>query len=230
MVDGNRIVVVTGASGGLGRFVTQAFLDTGAHVIGIGRHSPGPSGSNERLLSISADLDGAAAAENAVGEVLSRFEKIDVLAHLVGGFEGGQSIIETEEATLNRMLDLNLRSAFRIVRLVAPHMRTRRSGRIIAVASRTAVDPQPLLGAYGSSKAALVALMRTLALELKSYGVTVNVVLPGTMDTPANRAAMPSADPGAWVHPAQVAKVILWLASDGAGQITGANIPIYGTQ
>jgi NAD(P)-dependent dehydrogenase (short-subunit alcohol dehydrogenase family) len=108
-------------------------------------------------------------------------------------------------------------------------MQARRSGRIIAIASRTAVEPQALLGAYGSSKAALVALMHTLALELKSHNVTVNVVLPGTMDTPANRAAMPSADPGTWVHPAQVAKVILWLASEDAGQMTGANIPVYGT-
>jgi NAD(P)-dependent dehydrogenase (short-subunit alcohol dehydrogenase family) len=150
------------------------------------------------------------------------------LIHLVGGFAGGTSVDATPEATIDRMLDANFRSAFHILAAVLPRMRAQGSGRIVAIGSRPALDPVPTLGAYAASKAALVSLIRTVALENKAAGITANVVLPGMMDTPINRAAMPAADPSKWVRPADVATLILYLASDQAAQISGAVIPIYG--
>ena len=123
---------------------------------------------------------------------------------------------------------MNLRAAFHMFRAVLPDMRARGAGRILAIGSRTAVDPQPMVGAYSASKAALVSLVRTIALENKDRGISANVILPGTMDTPANRAAMPGADPAKWVQPAQVASLLVHLASDEASQISGAVIPILG--
>jgi NAD(P)-dependent dehydrogenase (short-subunit alcohol dehydrogenase family) len=159
---------------------------------------------------------------------LSRFPRVDALVHLMGGFAGGQSVADTEAAVFERMLDLNLRSALYVARAFLPAMRERGAGRILAVGSRTAVEPKPMLGAYTVSKAALVALIRTIALENRDRGITANLVLPGTMDTPANRAAMPDADPAKWVQPEQVAAMLVHLASDAASDVNGAVIPIYG--
>jgi NAD(P)-dependent dehydrogenase (short-subunit alcohol dehydrogenase family) len=164
------------------------------------------------------------------GDVMTRFGRIDILAHAMGGFAGGKSVAETDDATLDAMLDLNYRSAFFIARAVLPHMRRQGGGRILAVASRQGVEPGAMVGAYSASKAALVALVRVIALENKDRDISANTVLPGTMDTPANRAADPQADPSQWVQPAQVAALLVHLASDAGAQVTGAAIPIYGKQ
>jgi NAD(P)-dependent dehydrogenase (short-subunit alcohol dehydrogenase family) len=126
------------------------------------------------------------------------------------------------------MLEMNLRSAFYIARAVLPHMRAAGSGRILAIGSRAAVEPGAGAGAYSASKAALVSLIRTLAVENKDRCISANVILPGTMDTPANRAADPKADFSRWVQPSQVAGMLLHLASDAAAQVSGAVIPVYG--
>jgi NAD(P)-dependent dehydrogenase (short-subunit alcohol dehydrogenase family) len=126
------------------------------------------------------------------------------------------------------MFDMNLNSAFHILRAAIPHMRRARVGRIIAISSRAAENPGATIGAYSTSKAALVSLIRTVALENKDVGITANVILPGTMDTPANRKAMPGADMSTWVQPASVASLIVWLAGDAGKDVTGAAIPVYG--
>jgi NAD(P)-dependent dehydrogenase (short-subunit alcohol dehydrogenase family) len=126
------------------------------------------------------------------------------------------------------MFELNVNSAFHIIRAVLPHMRKAGSGRIIAIGSRAAESPGVGVGAYSASKAALVSLMRTVALENKDAGITANVILPGTIDTPANRKAMPSADTSQWVQPVDIAGLILWLTSPPAKDVTGAAIPVYG--
>ena len=126
------------------------------------------------------------------------------------------------------MLAMNLRAAFHFIKAVVPGMRAQGSGRILAIGSRTAVVPTATLGAYSASKAALVSLVQTVALENKDRGITANVILPGTMDTPANRKAMPDADPARWVAPAQVAALLVHLASDAGSNINGAVIPILG--
>jgi len=167
-------------------------------------------------------------ARKAVDTVIAHFGKIDLLAHTVGGFAGGQSVADTDDATFQRMFDMNLNSAFHILRAVIPLMRAARAGRIVAIGSRAAESPGANVSAYSASKAALVSLIRTVAIENKDIGITANTILPGTIDTAANRAAMPRADVSQWVKPESIASLIVWLASDGAKDVTGTAIPVYG--
>ena len=224
-----RIALVTGANGGLGIHVTQALLDAGFAVVGLAPKIQQSDFKSSNFTALPAALDSLAAAKKAADSVIARFGKIDVLAHLVGGFAGGQTVADTDDATFQRMFDMNLNSAFHMLRAVIPHMRKAAAGRIIAIGSRAAEAPGPTVGAYSASKAALVSLVRTVALENKDAGITANVILPGTMDTPANRKAMPGADTSAWVQPASVASLIVWLAGDAGKDVTGAAIPVYGS-
>lgn len=228
-LDG-KVVLVTGAKGGLGSFVTQDFLAAGAQVVGVSRSIHSSDFPNPRFTAMPADLSSGAAANKLVADVLARFARIDALVHVMGGFAGGQSVADTDDATIDRMLNVNYRAAFFIMRAVLPQMRLQGSGRILAVASRQGVEPAAMTAAYSASKAALVALVHTIALENKDRGVSANSVLPATMDTPANRGGDPDAGGGQWVDPAQVAELLLYLASDAAAQITGAAIPVYGKQ
>ncbi len=222
-----KIVLVTGASGGLGTYVTQAFLEAGATVIGTSRKIQQSDFTAAGFNAIPGEISSRAGAQTIVDSVVARFGRLDVLAHTVGGFAGGQSVTDTDDATFQRMLDLNLNSVFHILRATIPVLR-KSSGRIIAIGSRAAVEPGPGVGAYSASKAAMLSLVKTVAAENRDAGVTANVVLPGTMDTPANRMAMPDADFARWVQPANVASLIVWLASDAGKEITGAAIPVYG--
>jgi NAD(P)-dependent dehydrogenase (short-subunit alcohol dehydrogenase family) len=126
------------------------------------------------------------------------------------------------------MLGLNLRSAYTIFRAVLPGMLKAGKGRIVAVGARAAIEPIANFAAYSVSKAALVALVKTVALEVKDSGITANAVLPSVIDTPANRAAMPAADASKWVTPESIAGLLVWLVSDAARDVNGAAIPIYG--
>jgi NAD(P)-dependent dehydrogenase (short-subunit alcohol dehydrogenase family) len=222
-----KIALVTGADGGLGTHVTRALLNEGATVIGVSRKAQ-PASDTPSFFALAADLSSGENAKSTVDGIVVRFGSLDVVAHLVGGFAGGKTVAETDDATFQRMLDMNLNSAFYVLRAVIPHMRRAGSGRIIAIGSRAAEDPGPGVGAYSASKAALVSLIRTVAAENKDLAITANVVLPGTMDTPANRQAMPSADTSKWVRPASVASLIVWLASDAGKDVNGAVIPVYG--
>jgi len=224
----SKVVLITGANGGLGTAVTNAFLQAGAKVAGVSKKIQNSEFPGPNFIAYPGEIGSTDAARTVVASVIAKWEKIDALVHLVGGFAGGKSVVETGEATLDQMLDVNLRAAFHMFRAVLPDMRARGAGRILAIGSRTAVDPQPMAGAYSASKAALVSLVRTIALENKDRGISANVILPGTMDTPANRAAMPGVDPAKWVQPAQVASLLVHLASDQASEISGAVIPILG--
>ena len=223
-----KTALVTGASGGLGTHVTKVLLDTGFAVVGLAPKIRQSDFDHPNFTALSAAIDSLDAAKKAADTVIARFGAIDVLAHLVGGFAGGQTIADTDDATFQRMFDMNFNSAFHMLRAVLPHMRKAGAGRIIAIGSRAAEDPGPKVGSYSASKAALISLIRTVALENKDAGITANVILPGTMDTPANRKAMPGADVSTWVQPASVASLIVWLAGDAGKDVTGASIPVYG--
>ena len=223
-----KIALVTGANGGLGTYVTQALLDAGATVVGVSRKIQQTDFKSPTFIALPAEISSAEGAKNAVDSVISRVGRLDVVVHTIGGFAGGQTIAETDDATFHRMFDLNLNSAFYLLRAVIPHLRKTANGRIIAIASRAAVDPGPGVGAYSASKAALVSLIRTVALDNKDMGITANVILPGTMDTPGNRKAMPMADVSKWVQPANVAGLITWLAGENGKDVNGAVIPVYG--
>jgi NAD(P)-dependent dehydrogenase (short-subunit alcohol dehydrogenase family) len=225
-----KVVLVTGADGGLGVHVTQAFLDTAATVIGSSRKIQQSDFNHPNFVAIPAEISTREGAKVLVDQVVARFGKLDILVHTVGGFAGGQSIVETDDVTFQRMLDLNLNSVFHILRAAVSALRQTGNGRVIAIGSRAAVDPGPSVGAYSASKAAMVSLIRTAALENKDAGLTANVILPGTMDTPANRQAMPGADFAKWVRPATVASLIVWLARDAGRDVNGAVIPVYGSE
>jgi NAD(P)-dependent dehydrogenase (short-subunit alcohol dehydrogenase family) len=221
------VALITGAKGGLGTFVTEAFLEQGATVAGASRSIRDDDFRHPCFAAFPAELSDATAARALVEAVVNRFGRLDVLVHLIGGFAAG-SVSETDSKTLDRMMDLNFRSAFYAVQAVLPVMRPQGSGRIVAIGSRAAVDANAGVGAYSASKAALVAFMRAVGAENKQHGITANVVMPGTMDTPANRAASPAADFTRWVQPGHVAGVIASLASQWYAPVSGALIPAYG--
>ena len=213
-------ILITGASGGLGTAVVDAFQKTGSTVIGVARNWPEPVS----FVAIQADLATEEGCEAMIAEAL-RHGPIDALVHILGGFSGGQPIAATSDKTWDGMMTLNLRAAFCTFRAVLKPMTAAKQGHIVAVGSRAAVEPMPNFAAYSVSKAALVALIKNVAAEGKDLGITANVVLPSTIDTPQNRQAMPQADFSRWVKPETIAKELVWLASTN---VSGAVIPIYG--
>ena len=223
-----QVALVTGANGGLGTDVTKSLLAAGATVVGIARSIAAGEAHDSHFYPVSADLTDPAEVRNLVTRLAAQFQKIDVLVHVMGGFAGGASVAETDDATWQRMMGINLNAAFYVFRAVVPHMREAGYGRIIAIGSRQAVQPAAGVGAYSASKAALVSLVQTVAIENKDKDIRANVILPGTMDTPANRAAMPKANFEKWVKPEHVAELVLLLAGDTGGDISGTAIPIYG--
>src|SRR5437870_9964346 len=224
-----RVVLIAGANGGLGTFVTKRFLETGAMVVGGSRKISKEDFEGPNFVPLAADITEPNAVRDAFASVVTRFGRLDVLVHVMGGFAGGSTVADTDDATWKQMRDLNLTSAFYVLRAAIPHLRKSGNGRIVAIGSLTAVEPHAGLGAYVTSKSALATLVRTVALENKDAGLTANLILPGTMDTPANRKAMPAADPSKWVQPGAVADLALLLAEDRAAQVTGTVIPIDGT-
>src|SRR5215831_3099557 len=215
----NKVAVIIGAKGGLGTHVTRAFLDAGAAVAGVSRSISTADFGHPKFTAIAADLTQAAAAR----DVVARMQRIDILVHVMGGFAGGAPVDQTTDEMLEQMLTMNLRAAFYVTRAVIPVMRAQQYGRILTVASRQGVEPAANLSAYNVSKAALVSLTKTIALELKGTGISANTVLPGAMATPGN------AGPDL-VDTTQVAALLVHLAGDQAADITGAAIPIYGGQ
>lgn len=224
-VLGQKTVLITGASGGLGRDVCRAFQQAGAFVAGTARRA---DELNHCDLGIAADLTSTAGAAAAIAAVLAVRPGLDAVVHLMGGFAADGTVQETTSETWDRMMDLNVRSAFLLLREALPLMVAQGRGRIIAVGSRAGVAMPAGLSAYAASKAALHALVQVIAAENKQSGITANVVMPSTIDTAANRAAMPDADPALWVSPDSIAGLLVWLASNAAQDVNGALIPIYG--
>jgi len=224
----NRVVFITGAKGGLGTSVTRRFLATGATVVGASRTMSRKDFPEPNFVPLSVDFTKADAVRQAVDAVAAAHGGLNVLVHVLGGFAGGQTVAEMDDSTWEQMRDLNLTSAFYVLRAAIPHLRKPGNGRIVAVGSLTAVATHASLGAYVTFKSALTTLLQTVALENKDAGLTANVVLPGTMDTPGNRQSMPNADFSKWARPEDVAELIAWLADERSGQITGNTFPIEG--
>lgn len=223
--------IVTGGTGALGRAIVDAALADGRRVVvpwivaaerdGLAA-AHGNALADGALVAVEADVTEAAGAR-AVAEQAGA---ADVLVNGVGGFGGGAPIHETDLDLWDRMYRLNVRSAAAMVRAVAPGMIARRRGTIVCVASQAALDAPPGIAAYAASKASVIVLVRALQQELRAHGIRVNAVVPTTIDTPANRKAMPDADPGAWTPPARIADVIRWLASEAGATVGGGLIPV----
>jgi len=216
-----KVVLITGGAGALGQTVVPAFVSTGASVI-LGDLNPVQVPG---VTALKADFTDQAQVRTLVDEVIRTSGRLDALINLVGGFATG-SAVETDVSLWQRMLTMNLTSAFLLSQAVLPPMLQRGQGRIVHVAARAALEPFPGAAAYIVSKAGLIGLIRTLSAELAGSGVTVNAVLPSTIDTPANRRAMPAADPSKWARPDSIAQALMFLASDAASQINGALLPV----
>ncbi len=228
-------VVVAGGTGGLGNAVSSAFLEQEAKVIVTYRNRAefvalqnlaGPRQSD--LSGYAVDVTDESAASAFIEEVLARHGSVDALVNTVGGYVGGVKLWDTSASVLDRMLALNLRSGFVMARAVLPPMLKARHGSIVNIAAKAALDHGAGAAAYAASKSAALALMDSLAADVKGTGIRVNSVLPSIIDTPANRQAMPGADFSTWPKPEDIAQVVAFLSSDNARAIHGAAIPVYG--
>jgi NAD(P)-dependent dehydrogenase (short-subunit alcohol dehydrogenase family) len=224
----SKVVLVSGASGGLGEGVSRVLLAHGARVAGIARKWEAGRMPQGAFLPVEADLMRDDAAETAVRQVLEAHGRLDAAIHLMGGFAMDGPLHQAKVETWDSMMAMNARSAFLFFRAALAPMLQRNQGRLVAVGSRSGQQPSAGMGAYAASKAALHMLVLTTAAELKQTGVTVNAVLPSTIDTPANRAAMPDADASRWVSPESIGETIGWLISDAAADVQGALIPVFG--
>jgi NAD(P)-dependent dehydrogenase (short-subunit alcohol dehydrogenase family) len=221
-LDG-KIILLTGSRGGLGSVVMPILSGAGATLIIVDRVLS--QDIIDRRGGFRADVTNESEVTRVVADTVKQAGRIDGLINLVGAFAPG-SAVDTDAAKWQTMLSLNVTSAFLLSRAVIPHMTARRRGRLIHIAARAALEPFPGAAAYLVAKAALISLIRVLALELGGAGVTVNGILPGTIDTPANRESMPQADRSTWVKPDSIAQVLVWLMSDETAAINGALIPV----
>jgi NAD(P)-dependent dehydrogenase (short-subunit alcohol dehydrogenase family) len=229
-----KVVVVTGAAGNVGRAVAAAFAAQGASLALLDRNEEGLGAARADLPPASqvalfpTDLLDPASVGATVAAVTSQLGAIDVLANVAGGFTMGPPLHETSDEDWDFMMNLNARSVFNMARGVVPGMLAKGDGRIVNVSARAALAGKGNMGPYCASKAAVITLTESLAAEHKHAGINVNCILPGTVDTPQNREAMPDADHGKWVAPAALADVIVFLASDASRCVTGAAVPVYG--
>jgi NAD(P)-dependent dehydrogenase (short-subunit alcohol dehydrogenase family) len=228
-----RVVIITGGTGALGQAVTLRLLAGGA-TIALPYIVPEeeerlraalPAGVGDRVLTEEVDVVDAVSMASFTERVAARYRRVDALVCLVGGFAGG-ALVETDRATWDRMLAMNLTSAFTACHAVVPRMLAAGYGRVVLTSSRAVLPPVAGLFAYTVAKAAVVAFTQALAAETRGRGVSVNAVAPSTMDTPANRAAMPGSDRAGWVPVESVAETIAFLAGEGAGHVTGGVITI----
>jgi NAD(P)-dependent dehydrogenase (short-subunit alcohol dehydrogenase family) len=232
-----RVAVITGGAGGLGRAVSLAFAGAGAQVI-LGSREPTRAPSEQVAAEASGhgwqvafrpvDVEDESSVAALVADVASRHGRIDVLVNLVGGFAAGQPVTQLDLQTWRGMQDVNVLTAFLTSKHVGRVMERQGAGRIINISSRAALSARKNAAAYAVAKSAVITLTEALAEELGETGVTVNCLLPSIIDTPATRAAMPNADFARWPKAEEVARVLLFLASDDAQLISGAAIPVYG--
>jgi NAD(P)-dependent dehydrogenase (short-subunit alcohol dehydrogenase family) len=230
-----KVVLIAGGTGGLGHAVSLAFLNDGAKVVVTYRNQKefemlqSAAGANSSALEgRRVDVTDEAAVRELIDAVFAKYSRLNALVNTVGGYAGGVNLWETEPKLFDQMLTLNMRSGYVLARATVPAMVKQGFGAIVNVASKAAVDHAAGAAAYAASKAGAVAMMDSLAAEVKGTGVRVNSVLPSIIDTEINRKVIPKADFATWPKPEDIARVILFLCSDEARVIHGAAVPVYG--
>jgi NAD(P)-dependent dehydrogenase (short-subunit alcohol dehydrogenase family) len=229
-----KVALVAGGTGGLGRAVSLAFLEAGAVVAVTYRKQEEldalkqAAAPGARLSGRAVDVTDEAAVRRLLDELVSQHGRLDALVNAVGGYAGGAKLWDADPKVFDQMMLLNLRSGLALCRAAVPVMLMKGHGAIVNVASKAALSQGPGEAAYAASKAAAVAMIGSLAADLKGTGVRANSVLPSIIDTDANRRAMPKADFSKWPKPEDIARVILFLCSDDAKLIQGAAVPVYG--
>ncbi len=224
-MDG-KVVVITGASGALGKVVAEVALARGARVAGVDHAASQMPATATRIELGGVDLSDAAAAKQAIDAVVSHYGRLDALINIAGAF-AYETVAEGDPKTWQRMYALNVLTALNASRAAIPHLAASASARIVNIGAMGALQAGAGMGPYAASKAGVHRLTEALAAEWKGK-ITVNAVLPSTIDTPANRASMPKADFSKWVTPQELANVILFLVSDAASAVTGALLPVSG--
>jgi NAD(P)-dependent dehydrogenase (short-subunit alcohol dehydrogenase family) len=229
-----KVVMVTGAAGNLGAAVAASFAALGARLALLDHSAERLGRTRDDLdlpsptLLLPTDLTSTDSVAAAADRTVAQLGRVDVLANIAGGFTMGPALHETDDEDWDLMMRLNARSVFNTCRAIVPHMLRQGAGRIINVSARAALEGKARMGPYCASKAAVLTLTESLAAEHRLDGINVNCILPGTIDTPQNRAAMPDADFSRWVPPAALADVVVFLASEASRAVTGAAIPVYG--
>lgn len=230
-----RVIVLTGGTGGLGtavvkrlarrnyRFAVTYLVPEEARLfekaVGV---------EEDRLMLSRVDATNTAEVTDFMQQVADRFGAVHIVCSLVGGWAGGRDVAETDDVRFDRMIDVNLRSAFATVRAAIPHLKKAGWGRIVLIGSRAAGDSPAGQAAFNAAKAGVSALGLTVAQELDDTAITANVILPSVIDTPATRKALPFADYINWPTPDEIAAVIEFVLSDASAVISGATIPVYG--
>jgi len=233
----NKVALVTGATGTLGRTVTRMLLENGVKVVATYRNKDKLNdlfkfvgALKENVTGIEADVTHEQSVQSLVKKAIERHGRIDYLLNIAGAYAGGSDISTTDESQWDFMMSVNLKSAFLCTKAVLPHMMGQNYGRIVSVSSRTAVEKgrRAKSGAYAVSKAGIIILTETIAEEVRNHNINVNCIMPSTIDTPDNRRNFPKADFSKWVDPKDIAEVILFLLSDSSKVTSGACIPVYG--
>jgi NAD(P)-dependent dehydrogenase (short-subunit alcohol dehydrogenase family) len=228
----NRIVLVTGGTGALGRTITKAFIASNATVISsyiVDREVDQLETQIKSVVHlIRADIGKEEEAKKLVSSILDKYGQIHILVNVVGGYIGGKSVAELDEKEWDLMMNMNLKSAFLISKNVIPQMIASKNGKIVHVSSRTGLKSTGYDSAYAASKSELIRLVESLSEEVKELNINVNCIMPSTIDTEANRIAMPNADHSKWMKPLDLANIVLFLCSEEGKAITGAAVPTYG--
>ena len=231
--NSGKTILVTGGTGGLGRAISLAFLEEGATVLVTYRSQDefdalkSAAGANAaKLEGKDVDVLEEAALKTFVAGIVAQHGRLDTLVNAVGGYSAGKPLWEMDAKALDQMLNLNLRAGYLLVRSIVPQMLKQGSGAIVNVAATAAINHMASASEYVASKAAALAMINSLAADLKGSGVRANTIMPSIIDTEANRKAMPDADHAKWPKPEEVARVILFLCSDDAKLVHGAAIPV----
>ena len=231
----SRVVIITGAVGNLGLATARAFQSAGDRTVLVDRSADrlreafsDLADSPKHLLAGGVDLSDPGSLGRLVESALGRFSRIDGLVNTGGPWRGGKPVHEDDPANWDFLFNTNVRTTLFCCRAVIPQMLKQGRGRIINVASRDGLAGSAGCSAYSASKSAVLRLTESLAAELKESNINVNCIMPGTIDTPQNRAVSPNADFTKWVEPEAIAEVILFLASDASRAINGAAVPVFG--
>ncbi|HSU14689.1 SDR family oxidoreductase [Longimicrobium sp.] len=232
---GGPVAFISGGAGNLGRAVTRVFLEAGWRVSVALHHTDRKDALDElksayagRVSTCMLDLTTERGADSAIRQTTQWGGRLDAVAHVMGAWHGGAKVGDTSLGVWEAMMSVNLTSGFLLANAAIPRMADGGGGSIVFVASRAAREQRAGNGAYAVSKAGLIVLAETIAEEYRDRGVRANAVLPGTIDTPANRRSMPDADASKWTPPEEIARVVLFLASPESAPVNGAAVPVYG--
>jgi len=230
-----KVALVTGGTGGLGTEVSLAFLGAKASLAitynsdnSLQKFNSMVGDMSKNVFSIKKDLRKEEDVKSLISDIVKKFGRIDILANVIGGYIAGKPVTEIDEKDWDQMMTLNLKTAFLLSKHVVTQMTKQGSGKVIHVAARPGLKGSGFDAAYVASKSGVIRLVESLSEEVKAKGINVNCILPSIIDTEENRKAMPSADYAKWVKPTDIAKIILFLASEDSRPINGAAIPVYG--